>query len=236
MSKYIIRFPGTSTKTVREPLKQRLPGIPDAYWLGDDIVVECLRGLPAGTIFARPLYLKNLIGFHPWVDELKERCPDEFTLMFVEDRDDWADLREKIRKACLSAFLDDYTIDANAAEALLLKDGNGDFAKFAKLCEMPLQTFNCARHWLPDGGKSVPEMAPPRGPNDLQLASDYDEFNLPKREWIMEGLVHRKLMSLLIASGGAGKSTFLQQIGIAVAAGRDFGPFENFCNARTSSS
>ena len=74
-------------------------------------------------------------------------------------------------------------------------------------------------------------MAPPRGPNDLQIASDYDEANLPKREWIVDGLVHRKLMSLLIASGGSGKSTFLQQIGMAVAAGRDFGPFRTLQRA-----
>lgn len=69
-------------------------------------------------------------------------------------------------------------------------------------------------------------MAPPRAPNDIQEAGDYDEALLPKREWIMDGLVHRKLMSLLVASGGVGKSTFLQQIGMAVAAGRDFGPFK----------
>lgn len=227
MSIYVIRFPCVSPKGVRESLKQRLPSIPEAYWLGDEIVFEFLRGLPVGQrLFAKPLYLKKLVVFDPWVEELKERCPDEFTPMFLEDREEWAELRENIRTACFSAFLDDFTTDANAAEALLLKEGRGDFANFAKLGNMPFETFNCARHWLPDGGKSVPEMAPPRRPDDLQVAGDYDEAKLPKREWIMEGLVHRKLMSLLIAAGGAGKSTFLQQIGMAVAAGRDFGPFK----------
>ena len=232
MSKYVISFPEAYPKGHRRPVRERLPGISDSYWLGDNIVVEANLALPDDArLFPKALYLKNLVCFHPLCAELKTPCPDDFDPMFIADRDDWDDLLEEIRMACFAAFIDSYTTAENKDEGLRLKNGEGDFKKFAKLAGLTYETFNRARLWLPDGGKGVPEMAPPRGPNDLQIASDYDEANLPKREWIVDGLVHRKLMSLLIASGGSGKSTFLQQIGMAVAAGRDFGPFRTLKRA-----
>lgn len=227
MSIYSITFPEAFAKAVREPVRQRLRDIPDEYWLGDKIVVESLAPLPDDQrVFSKPLYMKNATSFHPIVSEFIGGRPDNFTPVFLEDREDWAELRDLIRRSCFALFVDGYTNEQNSAEATLLKDGKGDFVQFSKLVGMGYETFNGARHWLPDGGRSIPEMAPPRAPNDIQEAGDYDEALLPKREWIMDGLVHRKLMSLLVASGGVGKSTFLQQIGMAVAAGRDFGPFK----------
>jgi hypothetical protein len=232
MSNYVISFAEAYSKTERRPVRERLPGIPDDYWLGDEIVVEVDLALPDGErLFPDGLFLKSNVSYHPNLTYFRKSCPDDFNPMFIADRDEWDDLREEIRRACFAAFIDSYTTAENMEEALRLKNGEGDFTKFAKLAGLTYERFNRARLWLPDGGKGVPEMAPPRGPDDLQIASDYDEANLPKREWIVEGLVHRKLMSLLIASGGSGKSTFLQQIGMAVAAGRDFGPFRTLKRA-----
>ncbi|MDP2620302.1 MAG: AAA family ATPase [Hyphomicrobiales bacterium] len=45
---------------------------------------------------------------------------------------------------------------------------------------------------------------------------------VPKREWLVEGLIPAKNVTLLYGDGGTGKSTLMMQLGAAVAAGRDW--------------
>ena len=80
--------------------------------------------------------------------------------MFIVDRDDWDDLLEEIRRACFAAFIDSYTTAENMDEALRLKNGEGDFKKFAKLAGLTYETFNsstlmASRRWKRRAGNGA---------------------------------------------------------------------------------
>jgi hypothetical protein len=53
-----------------------------------------------------------------------------------------------------------------------------------------------------------------------------DQITIPRRPWLMSGLLMRKQMTTLIASGGTGKSMLGLVVAIHLCAGRDFGPWK----------
>ncbi|PPD29025.1 MAG: hypothetical protein CTY20_07925 [Hyphomicrobium sp.] len=148
---------------------------------------------------------------------------------------DWQAFRNQLRGWLLDATLSSYAPpDGEPAHVDALARYNAGeitFAEFGDVVGMSDTSYGCNRLLLPEGsGGAPPRVVPEPDPTPKALpptdACDFDETELGKRAWIMEPLVHRKLMTLLVATGGSGKSTFAQQIGVAVALGLDFGPFK----------
>jgi len=52
-----------------------------------------------------------------------------------------------------------------------------------------------------------------------------DEITIPRRPWLMRGLLMRGHVTTLLAAGGVGKSNFGLTIGLHMCAGKQFGPF-----------
>ncbi len=52
-----------------------------------------------------------------------------------------------------------------------------------------------------------------------------EEATIPRRPWLMTGLLLRKQVAAMIAAGGVGKSVLTLTIALHLCAGRDFGPW-----------
>lgn len=62
-----------------------------------------------------------------------------------------------------------------------------------------------------------PKVLPPIQSTELEY---FDPTALPRRDWIVPGLLARGFVTGLVAPSGAGKTQFMSQIGLAVASGR----------------
>jgi len=69
-------------------------------------------------------------------------------------------------------------------------------------------------------------------PFPILQALDFTDAEIPPRPWIVPGLLMRGAMTLLVGTGGAGKSLFSLQISLAISAGQDFGGFSPRRQAR----
>ncbi len=210
-----------------------LSAIPAEYRSDAGFVVTVVDpdAKPVGMIFPAPFCFRNDM-FGPKA-HLCETPPVQEVPVIA----DWDAFREQLRGWLFDAMLQSYAPpdgEPSHAEALArFNAGAITFEAFASAVGMGDEWFNCNRMLLPDGGATTPSRKiadPDPDPTPKAVpptnASDFDETELGKRAWIMEPLAHRKLMTLLIATGGSGKSTLVQQLGVAVAMGLDFGPFK----------
>jgi RecA-family ATPase len=53
-----------------------------------------------------------------------------------------------------------------------------------------------------------------------------DEITIPRRSWLMPGMLMRKQVAALVAAGGVGKSILSLTIAMHHCAGRNFGPWK----------
>ena len=61
---------------------------------------------------------------------------------------------------------------------------------------------------------------------ELQPYTFREDKEIPRRDWIVRGLLLRKHLTTLLAPGGTGKSQFSLALALHVAAGRNFGPIK----------
>ncbi|QYO75325.1 AAA family ATPase [Devosia salina] len=69
-----------------------------------------------------------------------------------------------------------------------------------------------------DNGGNTPAIA-------MVPALDFDETEIPLRQWIIPGLLIRRHLSVLVAPPGAGKSLLTLQLALATARGEEWGGF-----------
>lgn len=73
---------------------------------------------------------------------------------------------------------------------------------------------------LPPSGDDPPEK-PKKKIKTLITYSDFDPLTIPKRQHVFGDLAYRKILTMLVAPGGEGKSTFTLTMAISAATGRD---------------
>lgn len=72
----------------------------------------------------------------------------------------------------------------------------------------------------------------PVGGLKLTQGFDFTIADIPPRPWIVPGLIMRQAITLLVGTGGAGKSLFSLQLAASIASGQDFGGFKTRSEAR----
>jgi hypothetical protein len=210
----------------RGHLPHILPEVPAEFWQDGRIIIECTDRFNAPTL-GEPIFPKGLYcrGFQNIFLPKAIAAPQGVEGQPVPD---WPQFVEQLRTWCLDAFLHSYAAPDKLEAVALYNRGAISFETLADEIRIEPYIFNKVLPWLKED--VAPRFDPSEGKHeiiDTTDAADFDPSKLAKRKWVMEPIAHRKLMTLLIATGGSGKSIFAQQLGIAVSLGIDFGPFKS---------
>jgi hypothetical protein len=172
--------------------------------LGDvPLVIRC-EDTQAGPLFERGILFGNAY-LNPVLEPV---ASDPVAPIYLRD-----EYRSKLKAAIFAAW----ATRRNAKLAPDLLSGQMTFAQFARATKITDEDVAEYLPWLP---AHLRPGTPSTNSHDPVDALDFDPADLPRDEFVAWPIVERGYYGLVGAPGGVGKSTYLLQLAISIAAGR----------------